>query len=326
MRGLASALLALLAGTLQAQFKAGTRVVEITLVASHGDKSVTDLRAEDLRLFDNGKEQKIASFEKVSQAPSARASTGWTIILIDSLNTAFSDQHYGREGLSKMLRVLPPGQQIAIAALGDTLHMLHETDDDYESLREAVDAYEGEQPLGWTPEIHQKAAAVLDPATAFYESRHILDTLKALAQLAQYAKRYPGPRKLIWVSSAFPTQFRTGSEPSSFHTEIADAMKKLAAANIALYPVSPQGLKVPNLDTLKETSEQTGGREFALSNDVSALIRGAMDEPKDSYLLTFVPTEYHEDGSLHELRLKTTRKGVDLRYRPGYTDEAAPRP
>jgi hypothetical protein len=35
-------------------------------------------------------------------------------------------------------------------------------------------------------------------------------------------------------------------------------------------------------------------------------------------LLTFVPKDYVEDGSFHGLRITTLRKGVTLRYRPGY--------
>jgi hypothetical protein len=31
-----------------------------------------------------------------------------------------------------------------------------------------------------------------------------------------------------------------------------------------------------------------------------------------------VPKDYREDGSFHILRLTTSRRGVELRYRPGY--------
>jgi len=71
-------------------------------------------------------------------------------------------------------------------------------------------------------------------------------------------------------------------------------------------------------DSMTEMAEQTGGKEFYGSNDVGALVRGAMDDAREGYLLTFVPKDYLEDGSFHNLRLTTWRKHVELRYRPGY--------
>jgi hypothetical protein len=108
----------------------------------------------------------------------------------------------------------------------DTLHMLHETDDDTESLRQAVDAYEGEQP-GWTPELHRKAAPDPDLLSLPHAVPNALGTLVI-------------PRRNCRCDE------KTGRREHR-----------------AVPAVSPQGLKVPNLDTLKETSEQTGGREFA---------------------------------------------------------------
>jgi hypothetical protein len=43
-----------------------------------------------------------------------------------------------------------------------------------------------------------------------------------------------------------------------------------------------------------------------------------MDDMREAYLLTVVPKDYREDGSFHILRLTTSRRGVELRYRPGY--------
>lgn len=38
----------------------------------------------------------------------------------------------------------------------------------------------------------------------------------------------------------------------------------------------------------------------------------------DGYVLTFVPRDYLDDGSFHELRVKTSRRHVELHYRMGY--------
>ncbi len=43
-----------------------------------------------------------------------------------------------------------------------------------------------------------------------------------------------------------------------------------------------------------------------------------MDDWRDGDVLTFGPKAYYEDGSFHRIQLKTSRKGVNLRYRTGY--------
>jgi hypothetical protein len=38
---------------------------------------------------------------------------------------------------------------------------------------------------------------------------------------------------------------------------------------------------------------------------------------------TYARRDYRQDGSAHHVRLKTSRKGVEQRYRPGYFADAA---
>jgi len=311
------AILFVVAGLCQTPtFQAGTRVVEINIAATHSGQPVTDLRAEDLRVFDNGKEQTIASFERIGNA----AASGGTkapqlaVILLDAQNTSFSDQVYGREGVTKMLARLPLGQRIALFAFGDKLHLLHKISTDYDSLREAVEEYGGEQPMNWKPEINKEAVRRYSEMDAFDERRRILATLDALTDLTDWAKNVPGQKKLVWVSAAFPVRFAS----EDYHQDVERVMQKLVAANTTLFPVSPQGLKTIHAESMMELAELTGGTVFKDSNDTAALVRGAMDEWSDGYLLTFVPTDNQQNGEFHDVRLKTTRRGVELRYRLGY--------
>jgi VWFA-related protein len=329
MRLLCLLLMGTAAGQTPPAFRAGTRVVEVTIVATRsGDRPVDDLRASDLRLFDNNKEQTILSLERLGEKSQANhPPTRLSIILLDALNTSFSDQIYGREGVSQMLSKLPEGDRVAIFALGDTLHLLHDFSTDYGSLRNAVEKYDGEQPLNWAGDLATTPMADLNGLAASSERRRILDTLQALTQIAQNIKRYPGQKSLLWVSAGFPAQFRThdssGAAPEFFHQEVSRAMRELGAANVALYPVTPEGLKPQKVDSMEEMSDQTGGRTLSLSNDVSALVRAAMDDGRAGYVVTFAPSDYREDGSFHDLRIQTSRRGVELRYRPGYVADSS---
>ena len=90
-------------------FRSATRVVEITITATFAPNKwalrdmltppVNDLHAADLRLFDNGIEQTIASFEKTGQGgPHISANPEpppISIIALDSRHTGWVDQIYG---------------------------------------------------------------------------------------------------------------------------------------------------------------------------------------------------------------------------------------
>ena len=71
---------------------------------------------------------------------------------------------------------------------------------------------------------------------------------------------------------------------------------------------------------MEEVAELTGGRAFHDDNGIGAhaLARSAPDDAREGYVLTYTPNNYREDGSLHKVLLRTSRKGVELRYRPGY--------
>jgi VWFA-related protein len=334
------------AGPSQPTFRADTRVVEVTVVATRsGGQPVTDLQASQLAVWDDGAQQNIASFERLVNGVSSSALPGsspsansdvpvrrsrLSVIVLDDLNTYWIDQIYGREGVSQMLAKLPPGDRIAIFALGDKLHLLHDFSDDYASLREAVDEYEGERPLLG---IGDHKGPVFLPGDDLEQRNRILDTLDALTSITHRMARNPGRKNLLWISDAFPLQFNSmvGRQPllNLFHKETEQAMRELAAADVALYPVSPHGLSISLamdwVDSMLEMAEPTGGRAFYANNDIGALIRAALDDSRESYLLTYVPTGYREDGSFHQIQLKTTRKGVQLRYRPGYFAKPATR-
>ncbi len=206
----------MMAMTLAAQqnpvFQSDTRVVEIAVVAKDAnDSPVADLRQRDLRVFDNGAEQAMLSFENLGIAPRTpgATSTGPTsvsgnvtspvtprlsIILLDALNTSVSSQIYGRKAVSDMLRTLPPGEnRIAIFVLGDELRLLHDASTDTASLRAAVDGYMGEHPHNGTvdpaPFAGGFSLAATVPATNkgpfAFEDERLAATLAAFTRLAR---------------------------------------------------------------------------------------------------------------------------------------------
>jgi hypothetical protein len=69
-------------------------------------------------------------------------------------------------------------------------------------------------------------------------------------------------------------------------------------------------------------SERTGGKLFHDRNDLDEGLRQALEDSRISYTLGFtVPPG--EQAGVHDLRVGTTRPGINLRYRDSYQlDEA----
>jgi VWFA-related protein len=309
--------------------------VEVTVSATTPPKAfalrdlihppVTDLQAADLRVFDNGAEQAIVSFEKMGGAGQARNGVSIAgddagmrparpavIVLFDGLDTPIQDQFAGRDGIAKLLSQLPPDTRIALMAMDEDFRVLQDLSYDHEALRAAIYKYERDYPLsayGMGRNAFGMPFPMMDWQTRIAKS---VDALKQIARLGENVR---GRKNVLWVSGGFPLK--------AFPGEVMKAVRELVAANVALYPVDPRGLRAMNTDDVRELAWLTGGKAFYGSNDVTDMAEAAIKSLGDGYILSFVPTGYREDGSFHEIRVQTTRPHVELHYRIGYVADSS---
>jgi VWFA-related protein len=170
--GRAVALLIIVAGacTLAAQsqqpiVRSGTQIVRVIVLArDRSGKPVPGLKANDFAVAEDGKPQDIAFFDAHSAVtPSAAApgpsttptapgqSTAFsnvvavdrvrnvTVILLDRLNAAWTDQAQARDGIRKFLAQVRPDDRVALYALdGTALRVLHDFTSDTAALLQAV--------------------------------------------------------------------------------------------------------------------------------------------------------------------------------------------
>ena len=142
-----------------------------------------------------------------------------------------------------------------------------------------------------------------------------------------------------------------GSPPSplqgvtSYVDQIEDATRSLNSANVSVYPVdargligNPIGVNKPgsrgrgparpntaspfparqNFDTMNTFAERTGGKAFYNTNDIRGAVRRALDDSQVTYVLGYYPTNTNWDGKFREIKVRTSKPGVHLRYRLGY--------
>jgi hypothetical protein len=69
---------------------------------------------------------------------------------------------------------------------------------------------------------------------------------------------------------------------------------------------------------MNDIADATGGKVFANRNDLAQGVRAALDDSREVYLLSYTPQQLTADGAYHRIRVTTSRRGVQLRYRRGY--------
>jgi hypothetical protein len=157
---------------------------------------------------------------------------------------------------------------------------------------------------------------------------------------------------LIWVTGSFPIypgfkvttgKFETTRE-YNFSPEIARMSRWFNDANVAVYPVDARGMFSPfkysadtnrkvailkeaslkrpfapdNIDVLRTIAQQTGGVPYYDTNDLSNALRRAVSDAQVTYTLGFYPELSKHDGKFHQIEVKVSRKGTDVRHRNGY--------
>jgi len=350
----------------EAVIRTNVHVVEVSIVATGaGGAPAEGLTATDLRVWDNGQEQTIASFEKISSAAPATAAVlppntysnrigkvgrpqVLSMVLLDAVNTNFRDQYMARHAVETILEQLRPEERVAIYGFGSGFRVrtIHDFSSDKESLLArfrgyrtgALDSNDALADLDfWDPDPdHSILSGSPHPARLLLDKERIVNTLKALEAIADRVKGVPGRKNLLWVSAAFPL---TIGDPRSqmqlverVDPQFQRATAALNNANISVYPIDARGLSISpnaiiNIGTMRDMADATGGKAFYNRNDLATGVREALDDSREIYVLTYSPQPMVADGSYHTIRVQSSQRGVQLRYRLGYyapdKDEAA---
>ena len=275
-------------------FKSKTVLVQIPVVVT--DKSgahVQGLTKLDFEVQEDKKEQKIASFEEVQAThtplniPSRNtgefgnlagqdgSARGVVLVALDTVNTPFLDQAYGRKQLIKYLSDnLNAGQILGLVAItGKGLKVLHDFSSDSASLIEALNKVRSELPALQGVDIDAQALAaasdlsaplevafggMTSPADAVesfvlygdaalvrvQQDRAIEITMRSFLNIARSLAGIPGRKSLIWATGSFPFYIDSpAAVPAAYLAPLyEEAMQALGDAEISVYPVDVRGL------------------------------------------------------------------------------------
>ena len=275
-----------------------------------------------------------------------------TIVLFDQFNTPSNARMRARDHVLKFLSQIKPDDRIGLYVLDDSgaLRVLHDFTSDAASLVRAISSLRGGDSAALAGS-EDSARLALELESEFGGDReqkggalamrqHYVGmqgelSIDALESIGRYLSGVQNRKNLIWVSAAFPlTAFDYRGRAKT--NEINRATRALNDANVALYTVDARGLlpaftmvagkpAITTLsmvqgtqDILQSVSEGTGGRAFLNNNDIHGAVRRAADDARMTYVLGYYPTNDAWDGRFHQVAVKVSRPGLDVRHRKGY--------
>jgi VWFA-related protein len=285
-----------------------TRLVVVDVVAlDEHDAPVTDLGARDFTVLEEDRLQQVRVFSfqhpesreslnrrpklppnVFTNSPSYRVNSSFNVILLDTLNTRFTDMAYAHQELIKFLKKMPPEQPVAIYALeGNKVRLLQDFTTDIETLTAAAQKFKGQNSLLLSNGVDNTFGGRFNDAIQRVEEdrlRFRVDyTVGALGYIAQTLSGYPGRKNLIWISAAFPFDVSPNFQVSStfdwqsHSADVAKVADALINSQVAIYPVDPRGLTAPEAFSASNSGRDSngralGGRELqaALSQESSA--------------------------------------------------------
>lgn len=217
-----------------------TNLVQVDVVVTKDGKPVTDLRAEDFEVFEDGKPQTITNFSYISNvtttAPvnvAARAGpkdktappvppavirpqdVRRTIaVVVDDLGMSFESIAHARKHLRKFLEDLAPNDLVAIIRTGGELGALQQFTNDRRVLQNAINQ------VRWNP-CSRAGIFVFAPAgtpegadlnSGLCSRGNTFSTMKALRFIVRGMGDLPGRKSLVLLSDLLPIE---DQEPQS---------------------------------------------------------------------------------------------------------------
>jgi VWFA-related protein len=269
-----------------------------TVVTDRSGAHVTGLTRDDFNVLDNKQPQRISIFEEIKTAPGQirrvdprdagftnlvapeAKNQRLTMILLDTLNTQFTDQVRARRDLLKFVdETLQANEPVALMTIGaNGLNVINDFTTDPKVLSAAVkkvrtqvstaekssaeiadleSTLTTQRQTGLAPstedmvvdELEGFQGGAFERYQQFQLNNGIEVTLRALRQIAESFSGVPGRKTLIWATGGLPF---IADDPSSFDFGSAQlrvlyesAWNALNDAQITVYPLDLGGLFNP---------------------------------------------------------------------------------
>jgi VWFA-related protein len=297
----------------------------VTATTKRGQR-VIDLSMEELQVFEDGVEQKITHFERETRTPLRIG------LIIDTSNSARSRLSYEKDAAQQFVDVVlangNPKNQVFLETFDATSSIVQDFTNDPDVLAEKIqDLKSGggkalydaicfacrEKMLKTGPREEIRRILVVVSDGLDVQSQHTLDQAISMARMAEtmiftvgtaaYGFDNPGDKLLEEMSTetggypSFPLRDAPGTDLESGY----GSHQQIGASS------QNKGL---GAETGRFSSER-------LINLVQAL-QGIGRTLGEQYWISYRPLRDAMDGTYRSIKVVTTRRGVNLRWKPGY--------
>ncbi len=257
-------------------------IVNVTVTDSNG-KAVTNLKANQFKIFADGQEQKIEFFEP-EKTPFA------AVILMDTSGSMEGSVSMARSAAINFLDGLRNDDVTAIYNFDSKVSLVQ----DFSNSRDIVEKVFNLKADGMT---------VLNDAVykAAFELKNRVEKRKAI----------------VVLSDGADTMSRRSSEKALKGALDANAL--IYTIDMSLQ-TSPDKSRLLNQNVLKNFAEKSGGK-FIKTPGGAALreaFKNIVEELGNQYTLTYQPTETKKDGKWRAIEIKISKPNLTVRTRKGY--------
>jgi VWFA-related protein len=337
-------------------------VVLDVVVTDQAGKPVDGLAAKDFQVFEDGQQQRIRSLEPPAAhtLPPASVAAGASavfdpaqpasfgrapvdILVLDQLNTHFTDSSFARSSLRDYLAAQPailPQPTTLLSVSDNHLKLLQAFTRDRDSLLRALAA--APTQYAWKLEVNGK--------TDHGPIERLDQSLRALEEIAQSDARIPGRKNLIWVGGGFPSldpEALDGDDLREVKDTLQHVTDVLLDTRVTLYAVDPTSTS-PGMTEITDASQMafiqaggdltagsadpfsasedfdklgpvTGGRVVRGMNDIARQIASSVDRGSSFYTIAYTPSSNSESAAQYRrIRVVCLREGVTATTRSGY--------
>jgi Ca-activated chloride channel homolog len=295
--------------------KVETNLTNIFFTAADKNKRfINTLKAEDIRVLEDGQPQQIFTFQQNTDLPLSLA------ILIDtsaSEERTLPELKFAAQSfLENVIR--PAKDEAAILSFTGETTLEQSFTGSLDRLRRAVDKVEFVPPSGYvgggvvvngTPPISGTNQS-LAGSTAIWDAIWVTSD-EVIRDSAEHTRR-----AIILLTDGQDTSSRMKMHEAIEHAQKVDAF---------IYAIGIGDRYTFNVEegTLRKVAERTGGRAFFPSNerDLQEAFAQIQRDLREQYLVAYSPSNKSRDGSYRRIDIEVvspTYKGLKLTYRPGY--------
>jgi VWFA-related protein len=244
---------------------------------------------------------------------------------------------------------MQPADMVAMVSLATNMKLDLDFTADKQKILSVLSSYNGTEGQGFENGSTGSSEGAAETGGAYtaddtdYNTFSADRKLLALQSIMQTMGKIPQKKSLIYFSNGI-SQSGVDNQ-SALRATTAAAVK----ANVSIYPVDVRGLSsfppggqaqsaslhgqsaysgasvlndlngnAASQETLYTLADDTGGKAFMDTNDLSGVFKQVQKDTSAYYVLGYTSTNHLKDGHFRRLKAQVNRPDIKLEYRPGY--------